>query len=287
MIQPAIAAAGLLVGFIIGLTGMGGGALMTPILVLFFNVPPAAAIASDVVASFVLKPFGAGVHLWRGTVSLPLVRWLSLGSMPSAFAGAYVISRLGAAGFGDRIRELLGAVLLVAAAAILVKNLVDARGRPVSGGTLDPRLVRPLPTMLVGAAGGLLVGLTSVGSGSLMIVVLMLLYPSISSRALVGTDLVQAIPLVGAAAFGHLLFGRISLELTASVLLGAIPGVLAGAHVSARAGDRVLRPVLVLVLAASALKLLHAPNAAVLAVLAVVLGATAALFVGTRRWAGK
>src|SRR5437660_207028 len=116
---------------------------------------------------------------------------------------------------------------------------------------------------LTGMAGGLIVGLSSVGSGSLMIVMLLALYPTLSASELVGTDLVQAIPLVGAAALGHLLFGDFRLGLTGSLLLGAVPGVYAGAQVSSRAPDRLLRPVLVVVLAASGLKLLNASNGAV------------------------
>jgi uncharacterized membrane protein YfcA len=272
-----VALAGLFVGFVIGLTGMGGGALMTPILVLLFGVSPIAAISSDVVASFVLKPFGGTVHLRRGTVDLRLVRWLCLGSVPSAFAGAYLVSRI--AGFEHWLKEILGAVLLLAAAAMLLKIVVDAR-RPAAEGVL---VVRPLPTLLIGVAGGLVVGMTSVGSGSLMIVMLGLLYPSIPARVLVGTDLVQAIPLVGAAALGHLAFGQFSLHLTGSVLIGAIPGVIGGALLSARAGDRVLRPVLVVVLAASALKLLQVSNGALLIGIGAAGVAAVTLFGAARR----
>jgi len=116
--------------------------------------------------------------------------------------------------------------------------------------------VRPIPTLLIGLLGGLMVGLTSVGSGSLIIVLLLLLYPMVSAKSLVGTDLVQAIPLVGAAALGHILFGDFKLGLTAMLLVGAIPGVYIGARVSTKAPDAVIRPVLVLVLVVSALKLL-------------------------------
>ncbi len=268
--QWDIALAGLFVGAIIGLTGMGGGALMTPVLVIFFHVNPSAAISSDVVASFFLKPIGGGVHVRHGTVNWRLVRWLSLGSVPAAFAGAYAIDQVASKGLEDNIKQILGGVLMVAAVAMLVKVVVQSR-RPAASpaSMMDQRLVRPVPTLLIGAVGGFLVGMTSVGSGSLMIVMLMLCYPTLSSREMVGTDLVQAIPLVGAAAVGHLLFGHLQLGLTGSVLVGAMPGVYVGAHVSARASDRYIRPVLVAVLALSALKLLEASNA-------VLLGAAAA-----------
>jgi hypothetical protein len=280
-----IALAGLVVGLVIGLTGMGGGALMTPVLVILFNVAPSAAISSDVVASFVLKPIGGGVHVRRGTVNWRLVRWLAAGSVPAAFAGAYVIDEVAGKGVEDRVRTILGAVLLVAAIAMLVKVLVQRR-RP--GGTadsmMDGSLVRPVPTLCIGLLGGFVVGMTSVGSGSLMIVMLMLLYPTLSSREMVGTDLVQAVPLVGAAALGHLLFGHFQLDLTTSVLLGAVPGVYVGAHVSSRAGDRYIRPFLVAVLTISALKLLDVSNGWLLATTAVAVVALAlTFFVSARR----
>jgi uncharacterized membrane protein YfcA len=261
-----IALAGLIVGFVIGLTGMGGGALMTPVLVIFFHIAPSAAISSDVVASFILKPIGGGVHIRRRTVNWRLVRWLAIGSVPAAFTGAYVIDVIAGKGFENRVKTILGVVLLVAAAAMLVKVVVQERRRE-SGNSpmMDQRLVRPVPTLLIGAAGGFIVGMTSVGSGSLMIVMLMLLYPTLSGREMVGTDLVQAIPLVGAAALGHVLFGHLQLDLTGSVLIGAIPGVYIGARVSSRANDRYIRPALVAVLAISSLKLLNVPNSVLLA----------------------
>jgi len=143
---------------------------------------------------------------------------------------------------------------------------------------MDQRLVRPVPTVIVGVICGFLVGLTSVGRGSLMIVMLMLLYPTLSSREMVGTDLVQAIPLVAAAALGHLLFGSLALGLTLSVLVGAMPGVYFGAHVSARASDRYIRPVLVAVLTISSLKLLNVSNGALLGASGLALAVLGALF---------
>jgi uncharacterized membrane protein YfcA len=263
-VQWDIALAGLIVGCVIGLTGMGGGALMTPVLVVLFHVTPSAAISSDVVASLFLKPVGGGVHMRRGTVNWRLVRWLSAASVPAAFLGSYIIDQVASKGLENDIKQILGAVLLVAAAAMLVKVVVQSRRGPAPTAMMDQRLVRPIPTMCIGAIGGFLVGMTSVGSGSVMIVMLMILYPTLSSREMVGTDLVQAIPLVGAAALGHLLFGNLALGLTTSVLVGAVPGVYFGAHISARANDRYIRPVLVAVLTISALKLLNVPNGALL-----------------------
>ncbi len=268
-----IALAGLVVGFVVGLTGMGGGALMTPLLVLLFKIDPLAAVSSDLVAAFVMKPVGAGVHLRRGTVDLQLVKWLVIGSVPAAFCGALLLDQLGNGPVvQDRIKLLLGIALLLAAGSMAGKHLV-ARGRVVADD--GPIVVRPVPTLLIGLAGGLIVGLSSVGSGSLMIVMLLALYPTLRASQLVGTDLVQAIPLVGAAALGHLLFGDFHLDVTTSLLLGAVPGVYAGARISSRAPDGIIRPVLMTVLVASALKLLGAPDAVVAVFLAGVLTAAA------------
>ena len=268
-----IALGGLLVGFTVGLTGMGGGALMTPMLVLLFKVNPLAAVSSDIVASVVMKPIGGTVHLRRGTVHRGIVLWLMVGSIPSAFAGVLLLNSLGDGAALDRtLKALLGGALLLAATAMTVKLLLQAR-RHASSAAPEDIAVRVVPTIAVGVAGGLIVGLTSVGSGSLMIVLLLALYPRLQTSSLVGTDLVQAVPLVSSAALGHLLFGDFRLGLTASLLLGCVPGVYAGARLSARAPDHAIRPALVAVLVASALKLLGAPTG-VAALVGVTLGAT-------------
>ena len=248
-----VTAMGLLVGLVVGLTGMGGGALMTPLLVLFFNIQPLAAVSSDLVAAVVMKPVGGAVHLRRGTVNLQLVKWLALGSVPAAFAGVLVLRAMGKSdALQDRLKVLLGVALIVAAAAMVAKTFFD-RGREPS---TQPVTVKPLATLAIGVVGGLIVGMTSVGSGSLMIVLLLVLYPQLTARQLVGTDLVQAVPLVLSAAVGHLLFGDFALGLTGSLLLGSVPGVYLGARLSSKAPDVVIRPALVVVLLATALKML-------------------------------
>ena len=260
------ALAGLIVGFVIGLTGMGGGALMTPVLVLFFGINPGTAVSADVVTSLVLKPFGGSVHVRRRTVNWRLVRWLMIGSVPSAFAGAYLLDEVIGTSNQNTVKKLLGWVLLVAAGAILAKLVLQARRKEARvTEMMAAALVRPIPTLVVGALGGLIVGMTSVGSGSLIIVMLMLMYPMLSAREMVGTDLIQAIPLVGAAAIGHYLFGRLDFSIIGSVLLGAIPAVIVGAHFSSKGADRYIRPVLVAVLAISALGLLGVSNGWLLA----------------------
>lgn len=259
-IDPSITVAGLIVGFIVGLTGMGGGALMTPVLVLGFGVQPLAAISSDLVASMIMKPVGGLVHLRRGTAELPIVKWLMIGSVPAAFSGVFVLRLLGGSKqVQGRLLLALGAALLLSVAMIGVKAWLEARRRRASGGGDSPGeawRLRPAPTVAVGAIGGLMVGMTSVGSGSLIIVMLMLLYPRLTGARLVGTDLVQAVPLVTSAAIAHILFGGFEVTLTAALLIGSIPGVYLGARLSSRAPDGVVRPILAWVLLATSLKLL-------------------------------
>jgi uncharacterized membrane protein YfcA len=258
--------AGVIVGFVIGLTGMGGGALMTPVLVLMFGINPGTAVSADVVTSLVLKPFGGSIHVRRRTVNWRLVQWLIVGSVPSAFLGAYLLDDVIGTKNQNTVKQILGWVLIVAAGAILAKLVLQARRKesPVTE-MMDAALVRPIPTLIVGALGGLIVGMTSVGSGSLIIVMLMMMYPKLSAREMVGTDLIQAIPLVGAAALGHYLFGTLDFSIIGSVLLGAIPAVMVGAHFSSKSADRYIRPVLVAVLAISSLGLLGVTNGWLLA----------------------
>jgi uncharacterized protein len=263
-----IVLAGAIVGFTVGMTGMGGGALMTPILVIFFGVNPTAAVSSDLVAAMIMKPIGGGVHIRRRTVRWPLVAWLCIGSIPMAFAGVFIIHNLGDTEQVENATKLfLGWTLLLASGAMVFKAWLQGRrslAARMAGNNphdeLPPFAVRIIPTVIVGLVGGLLVGLTSVGSGSIIIVCLMLLYPMLRGSELVGTDLVQAIPLVAAAALAHIIVGDFELGLTASILIGSIPAVWIGARVSSKAPDGVIRPLLVFVLAASALKLLNVPT---------------------------
>jgi len=277
----SLALAGLLVGVVVGLTGMGGGALMTPVLVLVFKIQPLAAVSSDLVASFFMKPVGAAVHMRRGTVNLELVKWLCVGSVPCAFAGVFVLKALGGNHLQDRVKLALGYALLIAALGLILKTYMSLRDRARrrASGELADRgptgalsiKVRPIPTVLVGAVGGLVVGMTSVGSGSLIIIALIALYPALQASNLVGTDLVQAVPLVAAAAAGHLLYGDFQMAVTASLLVGCIPGVYVGARLSAGAPAGLIKRALAFVLLASALKLIGLSNSA----LAWVLFATA------------
>ncbi|MEZ5381011.1 MAG: sulfite exporter TauE/SafE family protein [Microthrixaceae bacterium] len=249
-IDPGLVVGGLLGGFTMGLTGMGGGALLTPMLVLVFGVSPTAAVGSDLVTSLAVKPFGGAIHARAGTVRWDLVRWLALGSVPGALAGVALLSAVGER--GDSLVQVMLGLTLLAAASVMVWR---AR-HPVAEFDGPPTPVRPLPTVALGLVGGTVVGLTSVGSGSLMIAVLTLLYPRLKRSELVGTDLVQAIPLVGAAAIAHLGIGSVSAAVTGSLIVGSLPGIVAGARVSSRYDGRLVRAAIPAVLGASALKLL-------------------------------
>jgi uncharacterized membrane protein YfcA len=266
-IDWAIALASVLVGFTVGLTGMGGGALMTPILLIFFGISPTTAVSSDLVAAMVMKPIGGGVHIRRRTVRWELVRWLCVGSIPMAFAGVIILNAFGDSESIEHVTKVfLGFTLLLAATAMVFKAWLQGKRsaksrlegtRPVIGGAIK---VKVLATLGVGAVGGLLVGLTSVGSGSIIIICLMLLYPELRGAELVGTDLVQAVPLVASAALAHVIVGDFQLALTTSILIGAVPAVWVGARLSSKAPDGVIRPALVVVLLASSLKLLDMPT---------------------------
>jgi uncharacterized protein len=276
--------ASLGVGIVVGLTGMGGGALMTPMLVLFFGVPPLAAVSNDLVASALMKPVGSWVHLRRGTVRLDLVKWLAIGSVPAAFAGVLVARALGkSADVQDVIQKALAVALVIAAVGLFVRAYMRLAERARErDGRLGPApqgpptvTVKPAQTVAIGVVGGLVVGLTSVGSGSLIIIALMMLYPGLRASELVGTDLVQAVPLVASAAFGHVLFGDFKVGLTASLLAGCIPGTYIGARLSAQLPGGLIRRALAFVLLASALKLFGASSvvtALVLITLAAVAG---------------
>jgi uncharacterized membrane protein YfcA len=267
-----------LVAIIVGMTGMGGGALMTPMLVTFFGVPPLTAVSSDLVAAAVMKPVGSIVHLRRGTVNLSLVKWLCVGSIPSAFGGVLIAQALGdGEDVQSIIKTALGVALLIAAGGLAVRGylaLTDrAAQRTSDRKTAEPGspaataapgvVVRRAPTVVVGVIGGVVVGMTSVGSGSLIIIALLALYPMLRANHLVGTDLVQAVPLVVAAALGHLLFGDFELSVTTALVVGSIPGVYLGSLVSSRAPGGLVRRILAFVLLASALNMFGLSNAAV------------------------
>jgi hypothetical protein len=274
------------VGLLVGMTGAGGGALMTPMLILLFGVNPGSAISSDLVAAVVMRPFGSLVHLRAGTVNLRLVRWMVVGSVPAAFLGAYLLKLIGNTSAAQRhVETALGAALLIGASAMAIRFALDRRGGHQRTGAIGGLQVRPAATIAIGVIGGVIVGMTSVGSGSLMIVLLLFLYPTIGAGQLVGTDLTQAVPLTLAAAIGAILFGHVVFGVTASLIIGSVPAVLAGSLLSSSVPDRYIRPVIAFVIFASGLKYVGVATTALGWILCgMLLVAGAAWLVASRPW---
>jgi uncharacterized membrane protein YfcA len=246
--------ASAVVGFAVGLTGVGGGALMTPMLVLLFGIAPSTAITSDLVAALVMKPFGVSVHLRRRTIHWSLVGYLCLGSVPAALLGAWTLHQLGTShGAEHLVQRILGAALVIGAAALLTRPFVPHVDADES------LVVRRLPLVAVGVLGGFMVGLTSVGAGSLIVIFLLALYPRLANDRLVGTDLAQSLPLTAAATLGTLLFGHVHFGVTLDIILGSVPAVILGARLSSRSFSRHLRPIIATLVLLSGLKYIGAP----------------------------
>lgn len=278
-IDPYMVLGSAVVGFMVGLTGAGGGALMTPMLILLFGIKPSTAISSDLVAAVLMRPVGAAVHLSKKTVNLRLVGWMVLGSVPMAFLGAYVLHLMGNASSAQKnIQIALGASLLLGAVAMILRYVLDRRSGHTREGVVHDLEVRPMLTVIIGMIGGLIVGITSVGSGSLMIVLLLFVYPMLGANQLVGTDLSQAVPLTLAAALGALAFGHVEIAVTTSIVIGSVPAVLVGAYFSSRAPDRYIRPAITLVIFASGLKYVGVGTTALGWILCVVLLAAGAVW---------
>lgn len=254
------------VGVVVGLTGMGGGALMTPALI-FMGVPPTTAVANDLVAAAANKSVGAAVHWRQGSPNHKLAGWLILGSVPFAFAGAFVVRAVGAGPDQQAfVKVAIGCALLLTATTYVCRVYLELRNRTGPGGGAhdpDDPAVRPLPTVLLGAVGGTLVGLTSVGAGSLIMVSLLLLYPTLSAVRLVGTDLLQAIPLVTAAAVSHVIVSGVVWEVLIPLVVGGMPGTYLGSRLAGSVPQGVIRRGIAMVLSLTGLALLGVPPVAV------------------------
>lgn len=256
----AILAAGFLVGIVVGLTGMGGGALMTPALIFLGVGDAASVVTADLTAAAIYKTGGAAVHAREGSPNFALAKWLIIGSVPMALLGPWIIHRI-AGGEPESVEKLLlisiGFALLFAASTYALRLYINLRR--VRGGHPDadpnPR-IRPVPTLLVGALGGLLVGITSVGSGSVIMIALLMLYPGLSAVRLVGTDLVQAVPLVLAAAISNIAINGLDWSLLIPLVLGSLPGTILGSRIAPRVPQSIIRRGIVVVLTMSGFALL-------------------------------
>jgi uncharacterized membrane protein YfcA len=246
--------AGLLVGTIAGMTGIGGGSLLAPILILFFGVKASIAVGTDLLYSVPMKALAAYAHIRQGTVDLRIVKLLSLGGIPGALVGlavfAYIRAHVGAADLEHLLRHAIGIVILCAATATLVLTLA-ARLRPRTASAAHPGA-----TVAIGAAVGFLVALTSIGSGSITLPLLILALPAIRLRALIGSEIVFAALMIPVAAAGHVAFANVDWTMALSLTAGALPGAYLGARLCARIGEQSLRPVVICVLAFAGFKLL-------------------------------
>ncbi len=253
-----------MVGIVVGLTGMGGGALMTPALI-FLGINPSVAVTNDLVAAAINRPVGAAVHFRRGSPNLKLVMWLVIGSVPTAFAGAFIVKAIGATDEQEQfVKYAIGVALVFTALTYGIRMYLQLRY--VTAGNVmseDEPAVRPVPTLLVGIFGGLLVGVTSVGSGSLIMVALLLLYPTLSAVKLVGTDLLQAVPLVISAAISHVLVDGVQWAVLIPLIVGGTPGTYLGARMASWVSQSVTRRGIVIVLSLTGITMLGASPTAV------------------------
>jgi len=255
----AILAAGFLVGIVVGLTGMGGGALMTPALIFLGVGEAATVVTADLTAAAVYKTGGAIVHKREGSPHMALAKWLVIGSVPMALLGPFLVSWVTES--PDELDTLLklciGFALLFAAGTYAFRLWINLRRVRAGTHSQDEHPeVRVVPTLLVGMLGGLLVGVTSVGSGSVIMIALLMLYPGLSAVKLVGTDLVQAVPLVMAAAISNIVLHGLDWGLLIPLLIGSVPGTILGARLAPRVPQSFIRRGIVVVLTMSGVALL-------------------------------
>jgi len=249
------AIAGFLVGVLVGLTGVGGGSLMTPVLVLLFGVNAKTAVGTDLLYASITKMAGTAIHGWRETVDWKIFRLLASGSLPAAAITLFALSYVGKIGKSAEHTILLilgGMLILTALATAFQRRLIKFAGQH----EVVDREKAAIPTIILGAAIGTLVSISSVGAGAIGVTALLMLYPSLTVKRIVGTDIAHAVPLTLLAGMGHWLIGDVNLVLLFNLLVGSIPGVVIGSLMSTRAPDNVLRPALAAVLTASGLKLL-------------------------------
>lgn len=271
-----ISLVGLLIGFLVGLTGMGGGSLLAPIMILFFRIPPVWAVGTDIAYSTVTKALGSVVHFRQKNVNYKVALWLACGSVPATLLSVglvqYIHKHYGAVVNGV-ILHALGFTLVLVAVMLVLKPFImryfDQKRletqkqealigevRSTSRSKLWEKWYRPVVTALVGAVVGFLVGLTSVGSGTLIIVSLAFLFPKLTSKELVGTDIFQAFMLLASGAIAYIIGGTINWPIVGLLLIGSLPGVYLGSKSSKFIPERFMRPMLATVLAVSGLKLI-------------------------------
>jgi uncharacterized membrane protein YfcA len=246
---------GLLVGLLVGQTGVGGGSLMTPLLVLVFGIHPATAVGTDLLYASVTKTVGSTVHGYNKTVDWWIVVRLAAGSLPATAATLFLVSKfnLVSPGASTVLSVMLGAALIISSLSLLARDwILSHLGSIIAA--LSPGRVAAL-TMAAGAALGVAVSLTSVGAAAIGVVALIALYPRLPTRTIVGSDIAHAVPLTLLAGIGHFIMGSVDVHLLGTLLIGSIPGVLIGSLLAARLPEWVIRPLLAIVLAIVGVKL--------------------------------
>ena len=249
---------GFAVGLIVGVTGVGGGSLMTPLLVLFFGVSPATAVGTDLLYASLTKSLGGWVHSRKGSVDWRVVGLLAMGSLPAAVITILLLKYLGLEEKTLRslVTSVLSVALLATAAALLLKDVIKKLARRQDGTVYElHHRYLPAATVMTGVIVGALVTISSIGAGVLGTVALLFLYPRMPSVKIVGTDIAHAVPLTAIAGMGHLALGTVDLVLLASLLLGSLPGIYSGTYLRAKDPEKVLRPVLAAMLLRIGLKM--------------------------------
>jgi uncharacterized membrane protein YfcA len=262
--DPAIILFGLGVGFLVGLTGMGGGSLMTPMLILVFGIKPVTAIGTDIFYAAITKTVGGWRHLKLHTVKLDLVLWMALGSVPASIAGVFVIEELQRR-YGDDLDKtvfaILAASLLVVGVATLLRGFFFA-DKIKEREDFEIKLRHKIIAVTIGATTGFVIGISSAGSGTLIAIMLIAAY-RLTPQRVVGTDVVHAAILLWAAGIAHWIGGNVDFGLAANILVGSIPGVIIGSQLSVKWPQDVLRILLGVVLVAAGVTIMNKANAAI------------------------
>ena len=284
--DPAIVLFGLGIGVLVGMTGMGGGSLMTPLLIFIFGISPTTAIGTDIFYSAVTKTVGGWRHFKMKTVNMELVKWLAIGSVPAAVTGVAIISILQDQVGEDRLDELVYAVLggtllmvgaITLARALILRKLVDERDR------FEVEKRHKVAAIVIGATTGFVIGVTSAGSGTVIAILLIAVY-RLAPKKVVGTDIFHAAILLWAAGIAHWIGGNVDFVLAANILIGSVPGVVIGAALSDRAPQGFIRTALGVVLIGSGIVTIQKGDPVVWPIAAAIAGLGLGLILAAPRW---
>jgi uncharacterized protein len=287
--DPAIILFGLGIGVLVGMTGMGGGSLMTPLLILIFGIQPTTAIGTDIFYSAITKTVGGWRHLRMKTVNMELVKWLSLGSVPAAVLGVAIVSVLEKHVGADRLDSLVYAVLggtllmvgiITLARALILSRLVDERER------FEVERRHKVAAVVIGATTGFVIGITSAGSGTVIAILLIAVY-RLAPKKVVGTDVFHAAVLLWAAGIAHWIGGNVDFTLAANILIGSVPGVVIGAALSDRAPQGLIRTALGVVLVGSGIVTIQKGDPTVWPIAAAVAALGLGLILAAPHWLNR